>query len=208
VDIENVTGSTLPAGRALTSGEIAALMDACARDNSFAGTRDAAIIALLYSCGLRRAELCELELSDYDPETGALVVRGKRNKERTAYVTNGARSALEDWLVIRGAEQGALFCPVAQGGQGRVIVRKMYPEAVFNMLVKRAAEAGVNDVSPHDFRRTFVSDLLDLGADISVVQKLAGHANVTTTARYDRRGEAVKRKAVDLLHVPYRARNV
>jgi integrase/recombinase XerD len=202
-DIPSVRGSALPSGRALSRGELRALFQACAQDASAAGRRDAALLAVLYGGGLRRSEATALDTADYDAETGALIVRsGKGHKDRTAYATNGAKDALDDWLAVRGVDPGPLFVPVDKAA--RLYLRRMTAQAILCILHKRAEEAGVKTFSPHDLRRTFISDLLDLGADISTVQRLAGHANVTTTARYDRRDEGTKRQASELLHVPYR----
>ena len=210
VDVQRVQGETLPAGRSLKTGEIAALIDVCQKDRSAVGARDAAIVALLYGCGLRRAELAALSLGDYDPEEGVVKILGKRNKQRLVPVVGGAQAALDAWVLMRGDSPGALLLPSRKGGK---LVRDagasgellgMTAQALYLILIERAREAGVVHFSPHDFRRTFVGDLLDRGADIATVQKLAGHANVTTTARYDRRGEAAKRKAAELLHVPFR----
>jgi len=201
-DIPTIKSLTLPRGRALSSGEITALMAACGRDSSSAGIRDAALIGVLYGAGLRRSEAVGLDISDYSIETGELTVRGgKGRKDRLGYATNGSAEALADWLGVRGSVPGPLFCNVNKGG--RITIHRLTDQAVLHILRKRAEEAGVASFSPHDLRRSFISDLLDAGVDIATTQKLAGHSNVQTTARYDRRGEAAKRKAAELLQVPY-----
>jgi integrase/recombinase XerD len=203
IQVKNIKGETLPTGRDLAQGEVLALVNACTADESAAGLRDAALIGVLYTGGLRRAEVAALDLGDFDTETGKLTVRsGKGRKARTVYLSDGALDALLDWLLVRGTETGALFMPVNKGGN--IQRRRMSAQAIYNLLEKRAAEAGVKDFSPHDFRRTFVGDLLDRGVDIVTVQKLAGHASVTTTGRYDRRPEETKRQAAAKLHFPYK----
>ncbi len=200
VDLDAVKGERLPRGRALTMGEVTALFHAL--DATSAGARDAAMMALLYGAGLRRSEIVALNREDYDPETGALTIRsGKGNKDRLVYATNGAQDAMNGWLQHRGDHSGPLFWPVNKGGS--VEQRRMSDQAVLLVLRKRAKQASVPRFSPHDLRRTFISHLLERGADLSVVQRLAGHSQVTTTARYDRRGEEAKRKAIELLQVPY-----
>lgn len=201
IDIPPIRGSSLPKGRALNTGEVTSIMKNCGNDGSLAGARDAAIIALAIACGLRRSELVEINLQDLDLATGALKVRGKGNKERIVYLVNGALSAVEEWLHIRGNEPGSIFLPILKGG--KITFRKMSDQAIYNILRSRASDSGISNVSPHDLRRTFVSELLDAGADISAVQQLAGHASVNTTQRYDRRGERAKKKASELLHVPF-----
>jgi site-specific recombinase XerD len=204
-DLDSVRGERLPRGRALGPGELAALMGACAADAGPAGARDAALLAVLYAGGLRRSEAVALNVEDYEPETGLLTIRaGKGNKDRTCYATNGSSLALADWLAVRGHQPGALFVGIDKAG--RLSERRLSGQAIQVMLQKRARQAGVARLSPHDMRRSFISHLLDAGADISVVSKLAGHTNVGTTSRYDRRPEEAKRAAAELLHLPYSGR--
>ena len=206
VSVRAVRGQTVPRGRSISKGELRALFAACLRDRSPIGARDAALLAVLYGSGLRRAEASALDVGDYDPESGALKVRaGKGNKERVCYTAAGERHLLEAWLRTRATmgaplSTGPLFLPMVKGGKIRL--RRLDPRTVLDIAQKRARQAGVKHLTPHDFRRTMIGDLLDAGADISTVQRLAGHAQVTTTARYDRRGEAAKARAAELLHIP------
>ena len=197
--VESVRGETVPAGRALSAGELAGLLETCEADP--VGIRDAAILSLLYGCGLRRAELVLLDLDHYIKEESELIVRGKGNKQRTVPLGH-ASPALADWLAVRGEQKGPIFWGLGNRNRGK----RLTDQAIYDMLQKRAKLAGVNNLSPHDFRRTFVGDLLDAGADIATVQRMAGHASPATTSRYDRRGKRAQHKAASLLHVPYRRR--
>lgn len=201
-DVGSIRGETVPAGRELSTGELLALVTACKADRTPAGVRDAAIIGLLYTGGLRRAEIVALDTDDCDADTGRLLVRaGKGRKQRTVFAQGGALRALLDWLALRGDEPGALFVPVNKGG--RLTPRRLSAQAIYDLLKKRAGEAGVKDFSPHDLRRTFVGEMLERGVDIATVASIAGHSSVDTTRRYDRRPEETKKKAAARLHFPY-----
>jgi integrase/recombinase XerD len=209
VDVANLTGQR-DVGRSLGQGEVSALFTACAADPTPAGRRDAALLALLYGTGLRRSEAVARRLGtnlgdgDYDPATGELRVRRpKRGKDRRVYLTGGAKQAMEDWLAARGTWPGPLLVPIDKAS--RVQRRAMTDQAVVYILQKRARQAKVGAFTSHDLRRTTIGDLLDAGADLAAVSKLAGHASPTTTIRYDRRGERAKRAAAERLHVPYQA---
>ena len=201
-DIATIRGNSPLRGRVVKPREILALFRACQEDLSPAGARDAALIAILAGAGLRRSEAVSINLTDFDSDLSALQVRkGKGSKERTVYLPDGAKAALIKWILIRGNAPGSLLCPVRRGGH--IEIKQMTDQAVMLIVEKRAALAGVGKLSPHDFRRTFITNLLDSGADLLTVQSLAGHASPATTSRYDRRGESAKRKAVQQLYIPY-----
>ncbi len=199
-DVENVRASRLLSGRALAGEEIAKLFATCTADASPKGARDAALLAVLYGCGLRRGELAGLDVEDFDADDCSIMVHGKRNKQRTVYLSGNGCRHVQAWLEHSGDAPGPLFCPVDQTGEIRI--SRLRGESVAYIVKRLQQAAGVEHFSPHDVRRTTITDLLDANVDVLTVQKVAGHADVTTTARYDRRDETAKRRAVQSLDLP------
>lgn len=201
---KGLAGERLPVGRHVPEGEILALCRACEADTSPAGARDAAIIGMLYVCGLRRIEVTRLQYKDVDIEEGAIQFVGKRNKERKSWPDDGTNSAIKEWLSFRGTWEGPLFCPVNKGAKVNR-GRGLSDQSIYNALVKRISEAGLSrHATPHDLRRSFVTTLLDAGKDLKLVADLAGHRSVETTAIYDRRSEGKRKEAQSAMHLPYR----
>ncbi len=201
-NVKNIKDTTLLRGRALKPGESVAIQAACADDNRLAALRDAALLAVMQGAGLRRSEVVALDLADYDADAGVLRVRrGKGNKDRRVPLASSAAPTLEEWLAERGAWAGPLFCQTRKGNT--VVRERLSPQAVYKTVQRRATAAHVQEVTPHDLRRTFISNLLDAGVDLSTSSELAGHSDPRTTKRYDRRGEATRKQAVDKLQVPY-----
>lgn len=219
IDIKGVKGETLPAGRDLADGEIRSLVAACYADkNENAGYRDAAIIALLQTCGMRRAEVATLKIQDIDVATRKISIkRSKGGKSRTVFAPVSAMEAVKDWLVIRGGrgdeplftailKSGKIITGARKAGKNNAVQSGITAQTIYEMLVKRGKQAKVKDFSPHDFRRTFAGEMLDNGADIVTVANIMGHANVETTRRYDRRPEEAKKTAADKMHFPHQRR--
>lgn len=199
-DVQGIKAERPPAGRMLSQEEVVRLF-AMARDAPPGRReRDLALLALAYCCGLRRFELAGLDLADFDEATGAVTVRGKGNRVRVVYLPPGGAKLVGAWIARRGNWPGPLLRPMDRNGVG--LNRRLSASAVEYLLAQLAQAAGLAAFTPHDVRRTFVSELLDRGVDLVTVQKLAGHRRPETTARYDRRGERRKQEAAALLDVP------
>ena len=214
VDLERIGGESLSqaqTGRHIAQTEIAACLHACA-DGTLAGVRDAAIIATAYNCGLRRGELAALTVNDMDLEERSLhISEAKGDKERIVYLGASGIQYLATWSRVRGPYSGALFGAISRADNLRVLagddlhggkVPHMTDQAIYDILKRRAGQAGLETFSPHDIRRTFAGNLLDAGVDLATVQRLMGHSDPATTAGYDRRSETVKKDAVSRLTIP------
>jgi len=134
------------------------------------------IISLLYSTGMRRAEILVLKLADIDLESGTIRIHGKGNKYRTAYISKNLHKLL---MVYLKAYKPAVYLLEGQGGQ-------QYSATSIEKVIKRSAlKAGITKrVTPHMLRHSFATHLISKGAALPYVQKLLGHTSVKTTMIY------------------------
>ena len=203
--VRDLKGTSLQRGRHLKLSEITKLLLACADDPTLAGIRDTALFYCSWSTGKRRAELGNLttenitHLETVDQETSEIthyiefIVRGKGDKPLKSYLFGEAHQAMLSWLNSRGEAPGFVFCPINKSG-APLPTSGLSGESLRRILDKRIAQAGIQSLTWHDFRRTLAGNLLDAN-DIVTVQRILGHASPITTARYDRRAEASRMKA-------------
>lgn len=195
------TSDLAPAGRSVPLTEVQAILRAAASTEPPLGWRNQALLIVMFAGGLRRQEAAALDLAHYDPATGALrVQRGKRGKFRETYLAQGYRPWIEPWLQFQ-RQHGCVPMFVSWSRHGKPTPRRLSKAGVDHVLGQIVDRAGIPDLTPHDLRRTFATDLLENGADLLLVQKLMGHADVKTTALYDRRGEKAKQAVVEKLPI-------
>lgn len=156
IDLPPVRGASPRKPQRLGALDLQRLARVCAGDESPAGARDEALLALLYGANLRRSEVVALALADYDPATGELLVAASAGRAARRFAANlDARRSLDRWLLVRGAGEGPLFNPVNKGG--RIEPRRLSEQAIYIACQKRAAEAGLPPTSPEDLRRADTS---------------------------------------------------
>lgn len=164
-DVGQVTASREPAGRNIHSAEIARVLAACLADENVPlGVRDAAMTAVLQSTGLRRDEVAAARIERYDSGERSLRVIGKGNAERTVYIHPTAVPYLDRLLAVIGARRGPVFRPVDKWGN--IAPRHLSARSVGHMVDRRRREAGLPPTTTHDYRRTFIGDVIDAGGDL------------------------------------------
>jgi len=192
--VKGVKHTSPPPGRVIMPGEFERLIGAC--EGNELGLRDAAMLWMLYSTGLRRSSVIKLDLADWTPESGELRLRNaKGGKNLVTFLVGDARRVLEQYLNIRGEEDGPLFLTARGSSQ-----KRLTDQTVYDRLKVLADRAGVGDIKVHDFRRTFITRMLEAGVDVLLVRGMVGHTNASTTQLYDRRPMQAMRKELERVY--------
>ena len=155
--------------------------------------RDAAILELFYSTGLRLAELAALDVEQIDTVNECVKVMGKGSKERIVPIGSYALTAMQKYQSAAKIQQGPLFLSKLQ--------KRLSTRSIANALNKYLQHSSIAfKVTPHKFRHSFATHLLDHGADLRSVQALLGHASLSTTQIYTHVTKERLRKAYDAAH--------
>ena len=177
--------------KALTIAQIVSMIDSAYREGQPITARDQAMLELLYSSGARVSELIGINLNDLssietdDGVVTTLQLRGKGSKERIVPLGSFASKAIENYLVRVRPELAAKSAKTTSALFLNARGSRISRQSAWQMVLDAAEAAGVTEhVSPHVFRHSYATHLLDGGADIRVVQELLGHASVTTTQIY------------------------
>jgi integrase/recombinase XerD len=162
-----------------------------------------AILETLYSCGLRVTELVEMKISNYFPEIGYVKITGKGNKERLVPIGSTAVKCIRlykesirvHWRPKRGSED-ILFL----NRHGHKLTRVM----IFTIIKQLTEKAGIKKtISPHTFRHSFATHLINGGADLRAVQEMLGHESITTTEIYTHLDRDYLRQSIMQFHPRY-----
>ncbi|MGQ1944193.1 site-specific tyrosine recombinase/integron integrase [Ornithobacterium rhinotracheale] len=164
------------------------------------GERNKAIIEMLYGCGLRVSELTELKISDLYFEEDFIQVLGKGNKKRLVPIAQYTQKILTNYLqLVRSHQtiQKAYSDHVFINNRGTKLSRVM----VFNIIKEAAERAGIKkNISPHTFRHSFATHLLENGGDLRSIQLMLGHESITTTEIYTHIDRSFLRKNIEKFH--------
>ncbi|MCR5070355.1 MAG: tyrosine recombinase XerD [Bacteroidales bacterium] len=185
----------------LSVEEVTAILESVDTAAGWTGLRDRAILEILYGCGLRVSEACSLQISHVYLQEGFVRVVGKGDKERLVPLGEMAADAFKNYLDARPAAAEPAFDDVAfLNKNGRPLSRV----AIFNLVKKQALLAGVRkEISPHTFRHSFATHLIENGADLRIVQEMLGHESILTTEIYTHIDTATWQRAI-LDHHPRR----
>ncbi|MDR2861397.1 MAG: tyrosine-type recombinase/integrase [Syntrophobacterales bacterium] len=185
----------------MTTDEIHALLEGSHAASGKNRLRDQAVLELLYSSGIRREELIGINREDIDFDQGMIKIRGKGKKERMVPVGKYALKRMREYekeervLPLLPADGGA--APFFTSGRGN----RLHPRTLAHIVNRMARERGINrKVSPHVFRHTFATHLLDGGADLRAIQEMLGHESLSTTQRYTSVSIARLMKTYDAAH--------
>ena len=164
-------------------------------ENTVEGRRDALIIELLYSCGLRLSELINIKIKDFDIYNSTLKVLGKRNKERIVPLHKVVFLKIQDFIKeknILGSQEEMLL---TNSG------KKMYPKFVYRKVNYYLGQVTTSKKkSPHILRHTFATHMLNNGADLNTIKEILGHANLSATEVYTHNTIEKLKKSYNLAH--------